>query len=436
MTAAAPPVVAKAPAKNEQPSEEEEFVWVRTTPRPSQSAGAKVKVANTTWVEKTEEAPKPEYRRVKRRRHHPKVNPPAEAPVVASAPGTQSAEPAPKPPAPVVALANTPAVQETPLHLSPVTAESVPSEEELLGIKSAAPKGPPAPTPAAAEPVPAPASTSVPTPTPKPVAAPASTPNPVSTPKPLPAPILTPSPTPTTPVAPPAAVQAGVPSTEELLAVSPKKSGPDTTEGDAWVPKAAAKPVVAEPAEPPPPKEPMKVAMAPGPVPVDNSVENLLKIAGERQSGAPRDSDAWVPQKTSMVKPDVDIDREVTRIRAQENQEAAKRKVVRLKRDINNPEEGVLPVSSFEKFSGPMYGRHREYERRFVPGRKQHAKVPDHDFYVDEVDRKKEVHNVYYYAHQKGKGPKLVAVERHETVSFLGNYDIEKEDKGKISTYN
>jgi len=180
--------------------------------------------------------------------------------------------------------------------------------------------------------------------------------------------------------------------------------------------------------------------MAPVPAAhVDNSVENLLKIANERQPAALRDSDAWVPKKPSAVKPEVDIDREVARVRTQENrkiEETAKRNSVRVRRDINNPEEGVLPVSSFEKYSGPMYGRHREYERRFVPGKKKRAKVPDHDFYVDEIDRKKEIHNVYYYLHQKGKGPKLVAVERHERVSFLGNYDIEKEDKGKISTYN
>jgi hypothetical protein len=83
-----------------------------------------------------------------------------------------------------------------------------------------------------------------------------------------------------------------------------------------------------------------------------------------------------------------------------------------------------------------MYGRHREYERRFYPGRKSKSKAPEHDFYVDEVDRKKEIHNVYYYTHQKGKAPRLVAVERHDKVSFMGNYDIDKEDKGKISTYN
>jgi len=102
----------------------------------------------------------------------------------------------------------------------------------------------------------------------------------------------------------------------------------------------------------------------------------------------------------------------------------------------NNPEEGVLPVSSFEKFSGPMYGRHREYERHFVPGRISSPKHPTMNFYVDEVDRKKEIHNIYFYAHQKGKGPRWVAVERHAKVSFRGNYDIEKEDSGKISTYN
>jgi len=407
-------VVANAPAKTAPPADDFEEVWVRVTPRPSQSTAAKVKVDSTTWVERTEEAPKPEYRLVKRHRRHPKVKPPAEAPAVASAPSTPSAEPTAKPPPPVVAMAKTQEVQETPLHPSPVSGGAVPSEEELLAIKSVVSKEPPVPAPSAVAPVqtsstpPAPPVPSVSAP-PVPAASAASAPN-----------------------------QAGVPGTEELLASNQKPSGPDTSEGDTWVPKAAPKPVVSEPVEPPTPQEPMKVAMAPEPVtPVDNSVENLLKIANERVPAAPRESDAWVPQKTSMTKPEVDIDREVARIRARESQEAAaKRNTVGIKRDINNPEEGVLPVSSFEKFSGPMYGRHREYERRFVPGKKKRAKVPDHDFYVDEVDRKKEIHNVYYYMHQKGKGPKLVAVERHEKVSFLGNYDIEKEDKGKLSTYN
>jgi hypothetical protein len=132
--------------------------------------------------------------------------------------------------------------------------------------------------------------------------------------------------------------------------------------------------------------------------------------------------------------PDVEIDAELARVRKEEKKPV--KRTVKVKKDINNPEEGVLPVSSFEKFAGSMYGRHREYERRFFPGKRPHASAPDHDFYVDEVDRKKETHNVYYYKHEKGKAPKLVGVEHHEQVSFLGNYDIDKEDKGKLSTYN
>ncbi len=131
-----------------------------------------------------------------------------------------------------------------------------------------------------------------------------------------------------------------------------------------------------------------------------------------------------------------ELNKELSRIQAQEKAQAVPKPMPKVRRDVNNPEEGVLPVSTFEKFSGPMYGRHREYERRFFPGKKNKATVSDYDFYVDEVDRKKEIHNVYFYKHQKAKAPKLVAVERHEKVSFLGNYDIEKEDKGKISAYN
>lgn len=107
---------------------------------------------------------------------------------------------------------------------------------------------------------------------------------------------------------------------------------------------------------------------------------------------------------------------------------------MKVKRDVNNPEEGVLPVNQFEKFSGPRYGRHREYERRFFVGKRPNGKLKNYDFYVDEVDRKKEIHNVYYYKRDKSI-PKLVAVERHERVTFLSNYDVDTEDKGKIITY-
>ena len=163
----------------------------------------------------------------------------------------------------------------------------------------------------------------------------------------------------------------------------------------------------------------------------------MLKIAGQEKTSASHESDLWVPQKNVAPKPDVDLNKELVRIRQEEKRQAAVTKtVVSARRDINNPEEGVLPVSSFEKFSGPLYGRHREYERRFFPGKRARPGAPVHDFYVEEVDRKKEIHNVYFYEHRKGKAPKLVAVERHEKVSFLGNYDIDKEDQGKLSTYN
>jgi hypothetical protein len=132
----------------------------------------------------------------------------------------------------------------------------------------------------------------------------------------------------------------------------------------------------------------------------------------------------------------VDLNKEIQRVRAEERRRAVPEKKAPIKRDVNNPEEGVLPVSSFEKFSGSMYGRHREYERRFYPGKLKKSSAPQHDFYVDEVDRKKEFHNIYFYQYQKGKPPRLVAVQRHEKVSFRSNYDIDKEDKGKLSTYN
>jgi hypothetical protein len=231
--------------------------------------------------------------------------------------------------------------------------------------------------------------------------------------------------------------ESAVPSTEELIAGSGSKTGPDTSSSDKWVPKATPKPSPQELAAEEAPPPPTQVAMIPKAKPVDNSVDNLLRMAEQGKGEMPHDSDKWVPQKAAATNTETELNKEIARVREQERQQqqaAAKPKVV-LKHDINNPEEGVLPVSSFEKFSGPLYGRHREYERRFYPGKYVKSKIP-HDFYVDEVDRKKEIHNVYLYQHLKGKAPKLVAVERHDKVSFMGNYDIEKEDKGKITEYN
>ncbi len=97
--------------------------------------------------------------------------------------------------------------------------------------------------------------------------------------------------------------QDAVPSTEDLLANDKNgATGPDTSEGDKWVPKPVPKPkqeVIPEAAPPP-----TQVAMIPKPAPVDNSVENLLKMAEKDKSQATHESDAWVPQKTETPKPD------------------------------------------------------------------------------------------------------------------------------------
>ena len=119
------------------------------------------------------------------------------------------------------------------------------------------------------------------------------------------------------------------------------------------------------------PKETVQVANIPKPAPVDNSVDNLLKMAGQEKGGMPRESETWTPKKTASSQSEADLNKELERVRAQEKKQAAPEPVAKIKHDINNPEEGVLPVSSFEKFSGPMYGRHREYERRFLAGRRQ-----------------------------------------------------------------
>lgn len=409
-------------------------VWFPPKDKSSGLTGVKVKVADTTWVERSPKTPPNHQPRVLAKRRHKKHEPetvavqapaPAPATVVASSKVVEKASPEKQkiPPAaktgdqwvpqdllPPASRGSGTGTAET--HAVPVPSVLASASAAKEAPASAAPK---APEPASARKTQPPVLERVPS-TEELLAPEAEVPPAQAAPSPV---VLSP-------------ISSGSGTETPPTHGASKKSGPDTSEGDTWVPKASPKPVVVEPI----PEEPVKVAMIPKPVPVDNSVENLLKISSEGKSAQSHDSEAWVPQASKTPKPAVDIEREVARMRLQEHKLAAERRVTEVKRDINNPEEGVLPVSTFEKFSGTMYGRHREYERRFVAGKNRRAKVPDHDFYVDEVDRKKEIHNIYYYAHRKGKAPKLIAVERHSSVSFLGNYDIEKEDPGKISAYN
>lgn len=225
------------------------------------------------------------------------------------------------------------------------------------------------------------------------------------------------------PKAVPAADQALIAqASKEAAQEEASNTGPDTSASDQWVPKPMKAPKVRE--------EPVQVAMAPAASPVtkpyDSTVANVTPLSPQ---AAAAESDAWVPRKTVLAPADADIRKELSQLKSQ--RPAEHKPVVKINHDINNPEAGVLPVNSFEKFSGPRYGRHREYERRLYFGKKPKSPVQGYDFYVDEVDRKKEIHNVYYY--RKGKVPKLVAVEKHDRVTFMENYDVDKEDKGKIS---
>ena len=171
--------------------------------------------------------------------------------------------------------------------------------------------------------------------------------------------------------------------------------------------------------------------------PATASSDNTLQMAALNPGAVPNEANTWVPRRTTLPAPDADINDELSRLNKQKKMVTAPA-VVKINRDINNPEEGVLPVNSFEKFSGPRFGRHREYERRIFFAKKNSSAMPakDYDFYVDEVDRKKEIHNIYFYSHSdKGRPPRLVAVEKHEKVTFMSNYDVDKEDKGKVTKY-
>jgi len=83
-----------------------------------------------------------------------------------------------------------------------------------------------------------------------------------------------------------------------------------------------------------------------------------------------------------------------------------------------------IAVSSFEKFSGPMYGRHRGYERRFYP-EKDKAKVPTM-IYVTRLTAKKEIHNVVLLSDTRRAKPETRGCWTAFARVVLGNYDIEK----------
>lgn len=207
-------------------------------------------------------------------------------------------------------------------------------------------------------------------------------------------------------------------------------------DSDRWTPK---KGVVYEPQGTPVPDAP-QVAMAPKPPVRDGSIENLMEIAAESKGAMPNEAAAWVPKSTTLPPPDVDIHEDLSRARKTKRPVpvVVESPAKHVSRDVNNPEEGVLPVNSFEKSSGGRYGRHREYERRLFFGKKPKAQIgpKEYDFYVEEVDRRKEYQNIYFYKHEaKGKPPRLVAVQKHASVTFLSNYDVDKTDKGKLTRY-
>lgn len=214
--------------------------------------------------------------------------------------------------------------------------------------------------------------------------------------------------------------------------------GPDTQAADAWVPKEVKPRAAVEP-EVPVPSVPQVASV---PKPPSPSISDLLEAAAASRQAVPGESDAWVPRdvKTPSRPTEKEIQVELARVKKLEAEQAAleaksRAQAAPVKKDIGNPEEGVLPIHAFEKFSGGRYGRHREYERRVFWGKRAKAPIQNYDFYVDEVDRKKEIQNIYYY--QKGKVPKLVAQERYADVKFLSNYDVDtaKLEKPKVTKY-
>ena len=156
-------------------------------------------------------------------------------------------------------------------------------------------------------------------------------------------------------------------------------------------------------------------------------LSDQVKRGGQGGDG----SDTWSPTRRS---PKLDSKEEQALAMIAALRSNTVQPVVKVNRDINNPEEGVRPFYSLEKYSGAQFGRHREFERRVIYKQNQRSSLKGYDFFIDEVDRKQEKHYLYYYKIDSAtKKAKLIATEKHEHVTFLSNYDIGSEDKGKIN---
>lgn len=171
--------------------------------------------------------------------------------------------------------------------------------------------------------------------------------------------------------------------------------------------------------------------------PAAGSASTRKKRAGDELvpsrvgSGGGMESDTWSPvQKKAKLDP---REEQTLAMVSKIGTATPKPKV---SKDINNPEEGVNPFMSLEKFSGPEYGRHREFERRAIYKQNKHSQIQGYDFYIDEVDRKEERHYLYYYkVDPKTKSAKLIGIEKHDHVTFLSDYDIKSDGKAKIVRY-
>jgi hypothetical protein len=319
----------------------------------------------------------------------------------------------------------------------------------------------------------------VPPPPPAPVARTTPIPQPVTTPIPAPKPVPPSSP------ASSAYDDSNLPDVGQAVREndSEKPSGRTTTASDQWKPKVAQMPSTPE------------VRVEPGVVSPDKSGRGTASSASAsddmseaQRAAAKLDSDAWSPKPSGPAPTDAELgitnasggtsrrsgrgksggtgdslvpmaegvrngqvgeegenwapNSKQAKLSKQDEQTLAmintlkspsNTAVVKVNRDVNNPEEGVKPFYSLEKYSGAQYGRHREFERRVMYKQNIKSSFKGYDFYIDEVDRKQEKHYLYYYKiDTKTKKAKLLATEKHERVTFLSNYDIGSEDKGKL----
>ncbi len=111
---------------------------------------------------------------------------------------------------------------------------------------------------------------------------------------------------------------------------------------------------------------------------------------------------------------------------------AASLKQFAIPTQINNPEKGIELWDNRNVSTGPRYGIFREFERRVIPAEEKKSGLPDYEYTVEEVNRRKGTHVIFYYKTSPAQKPILVATEKMKNLTFLSNYAILSEERDRL----